>query len=66
MQTTVLCGHLQQMTSCTEVSVHNLSPDEQAVSMGEKYRFITTLDHIGKAVDSFAKTTLGEGHLTKA
>lgn len=46
--------------------MHNLPSDERAVGMSEKGRFITTLDHTGKAVDSFAKITLGEGHLAKA
>lgn len=46
--------------------MHNLSSDEHAVSTSEKGRFITTLDHTGKAVDSFAKNTLGEGHLAQA
>ena len=66
MQIAVMCKHVQQMKSCIKIPMHTLSSDEEAVSTSEKGRFITALDHTGKAVDSFAKTTLGEGHLTKA
>jgi len=60
------CRHSQQMESTADTPTHNRSANGAAVGTREKGRFLITLDHAGKAVDSFTKTILGVDHLISA